>query len=255
MDLGIRGKVAVITGASEGIGKAIAAKIALEGAKVAICGRRRIEIDRAADEIRENAKTNDVISFSGDMSDKNDVRAFMEQAIERFKTVHILINNVGRAQLGLFNDLSEEDWRAAFGANLAAAIYCTKASLPYMKKQRWGRIINVASMSGKEPTVGTISSNSAKSALISLSKTLAIEVARDGILVNCVCPGRILSAQAFRLQSPEERDRIASANIPAGRFGEPEEVANLVAFLASECSSYIVGTAILVDGGMARGLH
>lgn len=255
MDLGIRCKVAVVTGASEGIGKAIAAKLALEGAKVAICGRRRTEIDRAVDEIRENSNTNEVIGFRGDMVDKNDVRAFMEKVIERFATVHILVNNVGRAQHGLFNDLSEEDWHAAFGANLAAAIHCTKASLPYMKKQRWGRIINVASMSGKEPTVGTIASNNAKSALISLSKTLAMEVVRDGILVNCVCPGRILSAQTSRLHSPEERDRIASANIPAGRFGEPEEVANLVAFLASECSSYIVGTAILVDGGMAKGLH
>ncbi len=255
MDLGIKGKIAVITGASEGIGKAVAAKLASEGAKVAICGRRRTEIDRAADEIRKNANINDVIGFSGDMADKNDVRAFMELVIERFETVHILVNNVGRAQQGLFNDLSEEDWHAAFGVNLAAAVYCTKASLPYMKKQRWGRIINVASMSGKEPTIGTIASNSAKSALISLSKTLAIEVARDGILVNCVCPGRILSAQTSRLHSRDERDRIASANIPAGRFGEPEEVANLVAFLASECSSYIAGTAILVDGGMAKGLH
>lgn len=255
MDLGIAGKVAVITGASEGIGKAIAAKLALEGAKVAICGRRRTEIDRAVDEIREGSHTGEVIGFSGDMVNKNDVRAFMEKVIERFTTVHILVNNVGRAQHGLFSDLSEEDWHAAFGANLAAAIHCIKASLPYMQKQRWGRVINVSSMSGKEPTAGIIASNSAKSALISLSKTLALEVARDGVLVNCVCPGRILSAQTLRLHSSEERDRIASAHIPVGRFGEPEEVANLVAFLASECSSYITGTAILVDGGMAKGLH
>jgi 3-oxoacyl-[acyl-carrier protein] reductase len=255
MDLGIKGKVAVITGASEGIGKVIATKLAFEGAKVAICGRRRTEIDRAVDEIRENSHNNEVIGFSGDMVNKNDVRAFMEKVIERFATVHILVNNVGRAQRGLFNDLSEEDWHAAFGANLAAAIHCTKSSLPYMQKQRWGRVINVSSISGKEPTAGIIASNSAKSALISLSKTLALEVARDGVLVNCVCPGRILSAQTLRLHSSEERDRIASAHIPVGRFGEPEEVANLVAFLASECSSYITGTAILVDGGMAKGLH
>ncbi|OPY74815.1 MAG: 3-oxoacyl-(acyl-carrier-protein) reductase FabG [Syntrophorhabdus sp. PtaU1.Bin058] len=255
MDLGIEGKVAVITGASEGIGRAIAMRLALEGVKVAICGRRRPEIDRTADEIRETAKTDEVIGFTGDMVDRNDAGTFIEKVIERFATVHILVNNVGRAQRGLFNDLSEEDWHAAFGANLAAAIHCTRASLPYMQKQRWGRVINVASISGKEPTAGIIASNSAKSALISFSKTLAAEVARDGILVNCVCPGRILSAQTVRLHSPEERDRIASSHIPVGRFGEPGEVANLVAFLASECSSYITGTAILVDGGMAKGLH
>jgi len=255
MDLSIGGKIAVITGASEGIGKAIAAKLALEGAKVAICGRRRTEVDRAVNEIRENSRTDEVFGFSGDMVNRDDVRVFMEKVIERFATVHILVNNIGRAQPGSFNNLSEEDWRAAFDANLAAAIHCTGAALPYMQKQRWGRVINVSSISGKEPTAGIIASNSAKSALISFSKTLAAEVARDGVLVNCVCPGRILSAQTLRLHSAEERDRIASANIPLGRFGEPEEAANLVAFLASECASYITGTAILVDGGMAKGLH
>lgn len=255
MHLNIQGKVAVVTGASEGIGKAIAAKLVEEGAKVAISSRRAKELDAVAHEIRKGTKSSEIIPFAADMTNRDDVRAFMEEVITNWSTIHILVNNVGRAQPGLFQNLPDEDWRATFDANLSSALYCTKAALPFMQRQKWGRIINIGSISGKEPSAGLIASNSAKAALISFSKSLAAELAPDGILVNCVCPGRILSAQALRLTSEKEREEIASTHIPIRRFGHPEEVANLVAFLASECSSYIAGTAILVDGGMARGLY
>jgi 3-oxoacyl-[acyl-carrier protein] reductase len=254
VELNIRDKIAVVTGASEGIGRAIAMGLAREGAKVGISGRRKSELERAAEEIKSSTGNDNVLTVMGDMSVRAEARRFIGEVLNRWGTVHILVNNVGRATLSFFNDLSMEDWKNALQTNLYSTIHCTEATLSHMRAQRWGRIINISSISGKEPGLGLIASNVAKSGVISFSKALALEVAKEGILVNCVCPGRILSAQTVRLHTAEERERIAFAHIPVGRFGEPEEVANLVVFLASERASYITGTTMLVDGGMARGL-
>ncbi len=254
MDLGLENKVAIVTGGSEGIGKAIALSLAKEGVKIAISGRREKQLHETAQEISQRFGA-DVLTVSADMAKKKDVAFFSGKVLEKWKTVHILINNVGCATKALFDELTDENWRNTIDCNLFSAIYCTKQVLPFMRKQKWGRIINIAAVSGKEPSFSLMASNVAKSGLLSFSKTLATEVAEDNVLVNCVCPGRIISPQILRLFSDEEREKIASAFIPMKRFGEAEELSHLVVFLASECSSFITGTAIAVDGGASKNLY
>jgi 3-oxoacyl-[acyl-carrier protein] reductase len=254
MNLGIEDKIAVVTGGSEGIGKAIALAFAKEGAKVAISARRKEELVYAAQKIREVKKT-DTLSFVGDMSISGQVEEFFTQVITKWGTVHILVNNVGSARKALFDELREEDWHSTLATNLHSAIFCSRKAVSHMRRQKWGRIVNIGAISAKEPGLGLMASNVAKSSLLSFSKSLAAEVAGDGILVNCVCPGRILSAQTQRIHTAEERQKIALEHIPLGRFGKAEEVANLVVFLCSECASYITGTTIPVDGGFAKSLY
>ncbi|MCF8080659.1 MAG: SDR family oxidoreductase [Desulfobacterales bacterium] len=250
----MRNKIAVVTGGSEGIGKAVATGLAKEGAKVAISGRRADPLTEVAEKIRGQT-AGDVLAIAGDMTGRNDVRRFTDTVLEKWGTVHILVNNVGCAVKALFEELTDENWRSSMEANLYSAIFCTERVLPTMRKQGWGRIINLAAVSAKQPSTHLMASNAAKSALLGFSKTLAREVAADNILVNCVCPGRVLSAQVLELFSETERSAIAEAQIPLKRFGIPEEVADLVVFLSSERSSYITGTVIPVDGGITQGLY
>ncbi len=254
MNLQVRDKIAVVTGGSEGIGKAVALGLAKEGAKVAISGRRSRRLTEVADEIRAQT-AGDVLAVAGDMTARNDVRRFTDMVLERWGTVHVLVNNVGCAVKALFDELTAENWSLSLDANLHSAIFCTERILPAMRKQQWGRIINLAAVSAKQPSPNLMASNAAKSALLGFSKTLAREVAADNILVNCVCPGRVLSAQVLTLFSEPERAAIADTQIPLKRFGTPEEVADLVLFLSSERSSYITGTVIPVDGGITQGLY
>jgi len=253
MDLAITGKRAVVTGASEGIGYAIALGLAREGAHVAICGRRQEQLEQARHTM-EKESPSEVLARPADLAVRADVESFFQAVLQKWKGVDILVNNVGRAVQAPFEELSEDDWQAAMDTNLSSARRCTELALPYMKAQRWGRIINVSAVSGKQPTPNLLASNVAKSALISFSKSLSNEVGRYNVLVNCVCPGRILSPQIRRLFTEKERQTLASTHIPLRRFGEPEEFANLVVFLASEQASYITGTTIQVDGGLVAGL-
>lgn len=254
MDLGLKDRVAVVTGASEGIGYAVALGLAREGAKVAISARSPDLLHLAADRIREETNV-ELFAMTGDMSKKGDVTRFIDSVLSKWGTAHILVNNVGRATKALFEELSEQDWRDTLDANLHSAIFCTQLVLPKMREQRWGRIINIGAVSGKQPSPNLMASNAAKSALLGFSKTLATEAGPDNVLVNCVLPGRILSAQILRLFPEEEREKIALAEIPLRRFGEAQELADLVVFLASERASYVTGTAIPVDGGICRGLY
>lgn len=254
MELGLENKVAIITGGSEGIGKAIALGLAQEKVKVAISGRREKQLANAANEIREKTGAS-IYAAKANMTHKKEVEIFIGDVLKKWNTVHILVNNVGSATKAFFNELTEKNWRNAMNSNLFSSIYCTEQVLPGMRKQKWGRIINIAAVSGKEPSFNLMASNVAKSGLLSFSKTLASEVAADNILVNCVCPGRILSPQIMRLYSEEERRNIASASIPMKRFGKADELSNLVVFIASERSSFITGTVIPVDGGASRGLY
>ncbi len=253
MNLQLIDKIAVVTGGSEGIGKAVALGLAKEGAKVAISGRRADRLNEVAEKIRGQTG-GDVLAVAGDMTDRHDVRRFTETVLEKWGTVHILVNNVGCAVRALFEELADENWRRSMDANLYSALFCTERLLPAMRKQQWGRIVNLAAVSAKQPSPNLMASNAAKSALLGFSKTLAREVAADNILVNCVCPGRVLSAQILELFSEPDRATIAETQIPMKRFGMPEEVADLVVFLSSERSSYITGTVIPVDGGITQGL-
>jgi len=148
--------------------------------------------------------------------------------LDRWKTVHILINNVGFAKKALLEELTDADWHDTFEANIFSALYCTEFVLPMMKQQRWGRIINISAVSGREPSFNLLASNVAKSGVISLTKSLANEVGKYNILVNCVCPGRILTPQIARLYDEKKRQELAQTETPLGRFGTSEELANLV---------------------------
>ena len=252
MDFGLKGKAAVVTGASEGIGKAIALELAKEGARVAISARRETLLRETAEEIQKIGV--EVIQFVGDMTDKEDVRKFIQMIIEKWGTVHVLVNNVGSATKKPFVDLTDEDWQHTIDMNIYSTYYCTRQVLPYMQKQKWGRIINISAVSGREPSQGLFASNVAKSGVNSFTKSLANEVGVDNVLVNCVSPGRIITPQVTRLFSKEQMQEIANALIPMKRFGRAEEFANLVVFLASEAASYINGTIIPVDGGISRSI-
>ena len=252
MKLDLDNKVAIVTGASEGIGKAIALSLANEGVRVAISGRRQSVLRQTAKEI-EDATGSSILTFTGDMTQADTVKHFVEKVIAETETIHILINNVGQATRGMFMSLDQSQWQQAFEINLMSAIYTSINVVPYMQKQKWGRIINISALSGKEPSDELIASNVVKSGLVSFSKTLSRELASDNILVNCISPGLIESPQNDHYFSEDERER-ALDRIPLGRFGYPEEFADIATFLCSERASYVTGINLLVDGGASRGL-
>ncbi len=252
MKLGLAKKVAVITGASEGIGKAIAVGLAREGAHIAISARNPEKLNTSCEEIK--ALGAEEVCFQGDMTNQATVNKFIDTVIEKWGTVHILVNNVGCATKKPFEEVSDDDWKYTIDMNIYSTVYCTRRVLPYMKAQRWGRVINISAVSGHEPSSGLFASNVAKSGVNSFTKSLANEVGKDNILVNCVAPGRILTPQVTRLFNDEQVQRIANDLIPMKRFGKPEEFANLVVFLASEAASYLNGTIIPVDGGISRSI-
>ncbi len=263
MELGIDGKVALVAASSRGLGKAVAAGFAREGAKVVICARSAETLERAAEEIRrETAAT--VLAVPTDLTDPEQIAALVARVEGEFGTVHILVNNAGGPPAGYFQDLDDEKWRQAVELTLMSSVRLTRAVLPFMKKQKWGRIINITSVSVKQPIDELLLSNSLRLAVVGWAKTLANQVAAEGILVNNVCPGwtrtdrvvELFTARAKRegTSAKQIESRITST-IPMGRLGRPEELANLVVFLGSECASYLTGTSIQVDGGAVKGIY
>ena len=262
MDLGIRGKVALVSAASKGLGKAAATELAREGASLAICARGEEALLSAADEIRRGAGV-DVLPVVADVSKPEDVAALVDAAIKRFGHIDILVNNAGGPPTTTFLDASPEEFRQAIDMNLMSTLLLSKAVVPHMRRQGWGRIINIVSLAAKQPLPGLILSNTSRPAVLGLAKGMANELAKDGILVNCVCPGytltdRVRGQTAARAQatgqSEEEAVKATAANIPLGRLGQPEELAAVIAFLASERASFVTGVAIQVDGGQYAGL-
>ncbi len=262
MDLGLRGKVVIVGGASKGIGKATALGFAREGAKVAVCARSREPLEGAAEEIRK-ATGAEVLAIPGDLAQAQAVEDLIAKTVERFGTIHVLVNNTGGPPLGGFSRMSDEEWEKAFALNFLSTVRLTRQTLPYMEKQQWGRIINVMSVSVKEPIDGLILSNGVRPAVVGMAKTLSREVGKHNITINTVLPGRILTdrlrnAMASRAQTTEKSLEQAlaegSADIPLGRIGDPQEMANVIVFLASEAASYVSGVSIQVDGGLVRGL-
>ena len=262
MDLGLTGKVALVGGASQGMGKAIARCFAQEGAKVSICARGGEALERAAEEIRE-ATGGDVLATVADMSRYDDIRNFVDRSVEAFGRVDVVVNNAGGPPFGPFESLSEDDWTAAYNLSLMGTVRLTRETVPHMKKAGAGRIINITSYGIKEPIAGLILSNTFRTGVVGWTKTLSRELAPDNILINTVLPGRIDTerhhslnvARAKRLNRPlEEVQEQSKAEIALGRFGQSEEVADLVVFLGSDRASYITGTAILIDGGLVKTL-
>jgi 3-oxoacyl-[acyl-carrier protein] reductase len=262
MDLGLKDKVAIVTASSRGLGKGIAFELAREGARIAVCARSRERLEQAAADIRAQTGA-EVLVIEADVSVDSDVDRIVQATVAHWGQVDILVCNAGGPPSGLFGDFSSEQWRRAIELNLISTINLCRAVVPGMRAQRWGRIIALTSISAKQPIDGLILSNVARAGVLGFTKSLANELARDKITVNCVCPGytrtervvELAEATALRESIPIETVyQRWEANIPMRRIGEVEEFAALVAFLASERASFITGTAIQVDGGFIKGL-
>jgi len=262
MDLGLRDRVALVTAASQGLGKAIALGLAEEGANVVICSRSSKRVKAAADEIRRKTGA-EVHAIAADVRRLSNVRALVKKTVSMFDRIDVLVTNAGGPPVATFPDLGEEQWAEGVNLTFLSVVRLIREVIPYMQKQKWGRIINMTSFTVKQPVDDLIISSSLRPAIIGLAKVLANQYGKDGILVNNVCPGSILTKRqdeiiASRAQqrniSIEEYIAEAIKPIPLGRMGEPVEVANLVVFLASERASYITGATIQVDGGLVKGL-
>jgi 3-oxoacyl-[acyl-carrier protein] reductase len=258
MDLGLAGRAAVVTGGSKGLGRAIALELAAEGADVAICSRHAEEVAEAAEEIRSTGRT--VYAQAADVTDPEQVRDFVARSAETLRGVDILVNNAGRAHPGNFETLTDDDWQADLDVKLFSMIRCTREVLPLMRARGGGRVINVNAIYGRAPDPAFFATSVNRAACLSLTKTLAQQLAPDGILVNSVNIGFVLTPQweqirarrAPDLSMDEFSERMARADVPLGRFGRPEEAAGIVAFLAGDRASYITGASIDVAGGMGR---
>jgi 3-oxoacyl-[acyl-carrier protein] reductase len=259
MDLKINGKIALVVASSKGLGKAIAMQLAQEGCDVMLTSRDPEALLAARDEIRQQAAVR-VECQPCDITRAEDIESLVQVTRERLGPVDILINNAGGPPGGGFDAHDDEAWQAAFELNLLSYVRMIRAVLPDLKRGG-GRIINVTSSSIKQPIPGLILSNVYRMGLLGLGKSLAEELAPFNILVNTVAPGRISTDRTAYLDqlkadkrgiSREEIQRESLGNIPLQRYGEPAEFARVVAFLASEASSYVTGSAIMVDGGMVK---
>ncbi len=262
MDLGIKGKVALVAAASKGLGKATALALAHEGADVCIVARGQQALDAAAEEIRA-ATGCKVLAVAGDVGVAAQLEALVRRVNESLGGVDILVNNAGGPRPGVFTDMSDEDWLGAIELNLMSAVRLTRLVLPHMRERGWGRVINITSVAVKQPIPNLILSNAARSAVVAMAKTLSMQVAAEGITVNNVCPGYTLTDRVRGLAESNSASEGISidevmarweTSIPARRLGKPEEVAALITFLASQQAGYITGTTIQIDGGTTQSL-
>jgi 3-oxoacyl-[acyl-carrier protein] reductase len=267
MDLGITGKVALVAAASRGFGRAVAAQLAAEGCRVAICARHRETLEQTAREIETQAKKSSphvaVLPVVADVSNADDCGRFVAAASDKWGGVDILVTNTGGPAPGTFDSIEESAWNDAVQSTLMNVVRLVRLCLPFMKERRWGRIVNITSVSVKQPIDGLLLSNAIRPAVIGLAKTLASEFGSYNILVNNVCPGTHLTdrlrelaavrAQKNRTPADHELELMAEA-CPLKRLGQPEELASVVAFLCSQRASYVNGQSIVIDGGAYRGM-
>ncbi|MDA0271441.1 MAG: SDR family oxidoreductase [Chloroflexi bacterium] len=258
MDMGLTGRVAIVTGGSEGIGKAAALSMAREGARVAIAARRPDVLEAAAAEIRA-ATGSEVIGIPCDARDESQIQAMVAQVVERWGGVDILVNNAGTSAAAPFDRVDDATWNEDLGLKVYGAIYCARAVLPHMKAAGGGRIINVTTPGGKAPGASSLPTSLARAAGLALTKAMSKDYAADGILVNAVCIGLIKSGQhERRYEREQERNPSRTLDefyegmggrVPLGRVGEASEAGDVICFLASARASYLSGTAINIDGG------
>lgn len=247
MDLGLEGRVALVTGASKGIGRAIAAELAAEGARVAISSRSRERVEQAAGAIGATG-------FVHDSGDLDAAPALVDAVEEALGPVEILVCNTGGPPAGPDPlGFTREQWESAYRDLVLAPMALIERVVPAMRARGWGRVLNVVSTSVREPIAALMLSNSHRSAMLAAFKTIARDVAADGVTLNSVLPGRIATDRIVSMSgSRAAAEAAAAAEVPAGRLGEPEEMAAAAAFLCSERASYITGVALLVDGGLTR---
>ena len=263
MDLGLRGKVALVAASSQGLGRAIAEELAAEGAAIVMCARGETRLRQAAQEVAA-ATGAQVVPVTADVSKPGDIRRLAETALGSFGRIDVVVTNSGGPPPGTFESTGPEAWQAAVDVLLTSAVELIRAVLPGMKERRFGRVLNVTSISVKQPVENLILSNALRAAVTGMARTLASEVAPYGITVNNLLPGYTRTERLSELaESAARRDGTAPAefyarlerDIPAKRLGEPRELAALCAFLASERAAYITGQSIAVDGGWIRGLY
>lgn len=257
MDLGLNDKVAIVTGASRGIGKSIALGLAAEGCNVVICARGEEALQAAADEMK--ARAAEVLALPLDVTEAGAAEQLVQAARERFGRVDILVGNVGGNRRKPFVETTEEDWEAILDLNLKAHIRCSRAAIPAMKEAGGGAILFISSIFGREAGGPGLSIyNTTKTALISVAKIMALELAPEGIRVNCLAPGSIRfpgGSWDRRVKAdPEGMKAFIAQNLPIGRFGRAEEVADVAAFLVSERASLVTGACLNVDGGQSKSL-
>jgi 3-oxoacyl-[acyl-carrier protein] reductase len=262
MDLGINDKVALVAASSKGLGKAIARELSREGAKVAICARNKEILLKAREEIM--AETGGVVkAYVADVTKKTEVSKMIEEVISEFGTIEILVCNAGGPPAGMWDEFTPDDYRGAVELNLLSTINLCYEVIPFMKKQRWGRIITMTSVAAKQPIDNLILSNTARAGVLGFTKSLSNQLAPYGITANSVCPGYIKTARVENLaksfaqknkSSIEDYYKNIEQGIPIGRLGKPEEIAQAVAFLVSEGAGFITGVALQIDGGFIKGI-
>ena len=256
MDLGIRGKAALVTAASKGMGKATALGLAAEGCRVVMCARTAADIKAAAEDVR--AKTGaDVVEVTADVTKKDDVDRLIARAHDAFGGVDILVANCGGPPRGNLEEMTDEQWYGAFEVATLSVVRLVRGVIPSMKQKRWGRILTIQSVSVKQPVPGLLLSNAVRPGVAGMVKTLSEDLGKHNITINVVCPGKIMTDRllggAKQAGIPREEFLAkAGLDVPLGRVGTPEEFANVMVFLASERASYVTGVALQVDGGLIR---
>jgi 3-oxoacyl-[acyl-carrier protein] reductase len=262
VDLGLRGKIALVSASSKGLGRAIAEELAAEGANLVVCARGEEALHQTADSIRKSSGVT-VVEVAADVSEQQGMDRVAKTALDKFGKVDILVTNSGGPPSGPFESLTPEMWEAATRLLLTSAVGLTRALLPGMKERHWGRILNVTSIAVKQPIDGLMLSNSLRAAVTGYARTLANEVAPFKVTVNNIMPGYTRTDRFEQLaravgdrSGASTQDTFAKweKEIPMGRVGEPREFAALAAFLASERASYITGSSIAVDGGWIRSI-
>lgn len=262
MDLGLKNKTVIVTGSSKGIGKSIALSFAKEEANVVICSRNKELLDKTSVEIEKETGCS-ILSVQTDLTNKNDIDLLISKTLSEFDNIHVLVNNTGGPPPMLFEDTTDEKWIKAVELLLISAINCCYGVIPHMKKQKWGRIINMTSIAAKQPIHQLILSNTIRAGISGYTKTLSDELANYNILVNAICPGYTITERVEELAESLSKEKKLTKkeimsnwekNIPLGRLAKPEEIADMVVFLGSNKSSYITGNVIQVDGGYYRGV-
>lgn len=262
MDLGLKNKIAIVAASTKGLGKACAISLALEGANVIINGRHKQNLHDASEEIRSRTGKAP-LAVQADVTQPEDVDRLFDEAIRNYGTVDILVTNAGGPPAGGFDEFNDEQWVNAVNLNLMSTVRLFRKAIPIMKKQRWGRIAVIVSLTVKQPADNLLLSNSVRAAVVGLAKSISFDLARDNILVNNVAPYYVATKRIDYLMEQEAlRQRITkevavqslTGKIPMGRLGTPEEFGDLVTFLCSERNSYVTGTTIQFDGGAYRGM-
>ncbi|MFN5060577.1 MAG: SDR family oxidoreductase [Chloroflexota bacterium] len=262
MNLGLKGKRAVVYAASRGLGYACALGLAREGVKLVIASRDQARIDAAAERIRQETGT-EVIGVAADVNTQADIQKVIDTCVNAYGGLDIALHNAGGPPPGGFDAVNDAQWLSAFNQNLMSFVWMARGAMPHMKSNNYGRLLTIASSSIRQPIPNLILSNVMRAGVNALAKSLSREVAQHKILVHVVGPGRIATerideldrAAAERSNTPLDQVKSASlATIPAGRLGEPEEFANFIVFLSSEAASYMSGTSTLIDGAASNAL-